>query len=100
MVGHRPRKLSRADVEAVDLAVLRRLAWWAIDRGSCQGRLIGERAVRSLVVVVGSPSVELTPGVGKTGEPTSVQALLPQASVEAFYESVLSRLARLNELLA
>lgn len=52
--------------------------------------------MRPLAVVVVSPLCDLVPGVCQVSEPSSIQALVSQSSVEAFDMAVLSGLARLD----
>ena len=59
---------------------------------------MAERTVRPDLVVVNPPALDDPPSIVQAGEPMQVQALVPELAVEAFDESVLSRLARLNEV--
>jgi hypothetical protein len=61
------------------------------------GRQVVERTVRTVFVVILSPSFNLSPGVTQTGEPVCVQAFIAQAAVHV---GVLHRLAWLNEIQA
>lgn len=66
----------------------RRLRWCAI----AQGR------VRSMVVVVLQPALELPPGIGQRKKDLHVQALVPQLAVKAFDIAVLDRPSRPDEV--
>ena len=65
-------------------------------------KLLGSQKTQGAVgtnfVVISSPLLDRTFRVGDREEPVQVQALTPEYSVEAFDESVLDRLARLNKL--
>src|ERR1700722_9267019 len=52
--------------------------------------------MRSALIVVLAPSLDLAPRVGQVLKPVRVQALVAKAAVEAFDETVLRRLAGLN----
>src|SRR5207249_9624875 len=56
--------------------------------------------MRSLLSVILPPGFDLASRVVETGEPVSVQAFIPQPTIEAFHVGILHRLARLNELQA
>jgi hypothetical protein len=65
--------------------------------GKACWRSVPQRAVRSFLVVISAPFLDFASRVVETGEPVSVQALIPQPSVEAFHVGVLHRFAWLNE---
>ena len=48
-------------------------------------------------VVVDAPGLDGAPGIGEVQKPVFVQACVPELAVEALYQRVLDRLARLNE---
>ena len=50
-----------------------------------------------VVVVLGPPSLDSSPGVGQGIEPVGLEAVLADCPVEALDEAVLHRLSRLNE---
>ena len=50
----------------------------------------------AVVIIVGAPSRDQFSGMAQVGEQVLVQALVPQAAVEAFHEAVLHRLSRSN----
>ena len=54
----------------------------------------------ALGIVVAAPFGDLVAGVAKGPEPVEVQALVAHLAVKALHESVLHRLAWLDELLA
>ena len=56
-----------------------------------------QRTVRTDGVVVDAPSFDRAASVGDIDEPVLVQTGVPKLAVEAFYQRVLDRLARLNE---
>ena len=47
--------------------------------------------MRSNIVVVYTPSLQFFAGIVKAHEPMRIQAFLPEAAVEGFDESVVSR---------
>ena len=67
----------------------------------CQSELlrcqVAERAVRSLGVVLDSPVLNDLSCVRHRQEPVFIQALVPEAPVEALDVGVLDRLARSDE---
>src|SRR5215469_15957230 len=54
--------------------------------------------MRTLLVVIESPSFDFSSGVGQTGKPVRIQAFIAQSTVEALDIGVLHRFARLDEL--
>ena len=61
-------------------------------------RLVADRAVRALFVVVLTPILQFFLGVSKAQEPVSVQTFCPEAAIERFDEGVVGRLARPGEV--
>src|ERR1700722_8713412 len=59
---------------------------------------IGQRRVRPVLVVVPSPQMQLSSGIGEGEEHLHVQALVAQLAVERFDIAVLDRLARAAEV--
>lgn len=48
----------------------------------------------AVMVVVFPPGPDQSPGMAQVGEQVLVEALVPQAAIEAFHEAVLHRLSR------
>ncbi len=74
-------------------------------RAGCAGGVVQrsrgfvpDRAVRSLLVVVSTPSLQLFAGVFGPQEPVSIEALCAELAVEAFDERVVSGLAWAREV--
>ena len=59
---------------------------------------VPDGAMRALLVVVSTPSLQFFPGVVKAEEPMGVKTLGPQTSVESLDEGVVSRFARSGEI--
>ena len=59
---------------------------------------VPDGAMRALLVVVSTPSLQFFPGIVKAEEPMGVQTLGPQAPVEGLDEGVVSRFARPGEI--
>ena len=55
--------------------------------------VVSDRAVRTNLVVVSTPSLQLFPRICKRQEPVGVQALLPELAVECFNKRIISWLA-------
>ena len=68
-----------------------------LGREFCRG-LIVQCAVRPMLVVVSAPSSDQDTSLLQTGKPVVIQALIPEAPIEALDERVLSRLAGLDQL--
>ncbi len=62
------------------------------------GQLTAQAVVRDLLVVVGQPVFGLFADLAECAEDMHVQDTTPVAAVEAFYEAVLHRTARLDEV--
>jgi hypothetical protein len=60
------------------------------------GRERSETGMRTRTIVIESPGFDDLPRFGQTVEQVFVKAFIAQAAVEAFDESVLDRLARLD----
>src|ERR1700690_4488854 len=69
-------------------------------KSPCKGcwRLVIQRTVRPLLVVLLLPRRDLSPRVPQVFKPIHVQGLIPQLAVETFHVPVLLRLARLDVL--
>ena len=67
--------------------------------GKLAGRLISQRTMRPLRVVVLAPGRDLALGVRQVREPMRVQTFLAEPSVETFDESILHGFAGLDEVL-
>lgn len=61
-------------------------------------RLVANRPVRAILVVVVAPSLHFFPRVGKRQEPVSVHAFRPNAAVEGFGIGVVRGFARTREV--
>ena len=56
--------------------------------------VVSDRRVRTFLVIVSTPSLQLFAGIRKGQEPMSVQSLRPELAVERFDEAVVGGLAR------
>jgi hypothetical protein len=63
----------------------------------CSGRLLAQRAVRSILVVLHSPLFDLTSCPLYTLKPILIQALCSQLSIEALYVPIIHRFPRPTE---
>jgi len=61
-------------------------------------RLLPDRPVGALLVVVLAPILQFFPGVCKAQEPVGVQAFNSEAAIEGFDEGVVGGLARPREV--
>ena len=59
-------------------------------------RLLAQRAVWSIVIVVPAPLFHYLPGRGQRHKLVLIQTLLPQSAVEAFDENVVGRQRAFN----
>ena len=60
--------------------------------------IVSDRAVRSNLIVVSTPSLHLFSGIGKRQEPVRVQALRTELAIERFDEAIIRRLAGPGEV--
>jgi hypothetical protein len=57
-------------------------------------RLVADRTVRTILIIILPPSLAFEPRVVETEEPVGVQALGPELAVEGRCEGVVGRLSR------
>ena len=103
----RPQGAARRTLDGSRPAAYFRLRGrWPVSRrllarapGKLAGRLISQRTMRPLRVVVLAPSRDLALGVRQVREPMRVQTFLAEPSVETFDESILHGFAGLDEVL-
>src|SRR5580704_2035433 len=62
------------------------------------GRTIAQRAVRSRLVVIKAPALELLPDVAQVEEGFDVQAFIAKAPIKRFNIAIVDRLSRTDEL--
>lgn len=62
------------------------------------GRLVTKRTVRSGLDAVKPPGFDEQLGINQARAPMGIETLIPKPALEAFAESVLDRLARVDEL--
>ena len=55
--------------------------------------VVSDRAMRSVLIVVPTPILQLFPGVRKAHEPVGVQAFCPQLAVERLDEAIVGGFA-------
>ena len=57
-----------------------------------------QRGVRTALVIVPSPRVDLAPGIRQRQEPMEVQAFVAEPAIEGLHEGVFGRFSRAREV--